>query len=168
MIFPNNPPSNVMKALNWHMQYIAERMRPDEIKHWLAVSGAPSYDPEVAAAGFIMTPGLKFSVLHVDGHPAITGGFHEVSKGVWNGWMVGTPEGWDECWRSITKTARWLIDELFKGGARRVSISTIAERTEACAWYVAGLGFRYEGMHRQAGAHGEDIVFYSRIAEDRT
>jgi hypothetical protein len=168
MIFPNNPPSNIMKALNWHMQYIAERMRPDEIQHWLAVSGAPSYDPEVAAAGFIATPGLKFSVLHTDGNPAIVGGFHEVSAGCWDGWMIGTLVGWEECWRSITKGSRWLIDELFASGARRVCISTIAERTEACMWYVDGLGLQWEGTHRRAGAHGEDIVFYSRITEDRT
>ncbi len=167
MIFPSNPPKNVIAARNWHLQYIAERMRPDEIQHWLAVSGAKAYDPEVAAAGFIGTPGLKFSVLHTDGNPAICGGFHESHRGCWEGWMVGTERGWSECWRSITKGSRWLIDELFTSGARRVSISTIAERVAACSWYDEGLGLQWEGTHRAAGAHGEDIVFYSRIAGDR-
>jgi hypothetical protein len=167
MIFPKNPPKNVIAARNWHMQYIAERMRPDEIQHWLALSGAAKYDPEVAAAGFIATPGIKFSVLHNDGNPAITGGFHENSKGVWEGWMVGTPDGWERCWRSITKGSRWLVDELFVSGARRVFIATIAERESACAWYVDALGFQFEGMHRAGGAHGENIVFYSRISGDR-
>lgn len=167
MIFPSSPPKNVIAARNWHLQYIAERMRPDEIAHWLAVSGAMAYDPEVAAAGFIATPGMKFSVLQADGNPAICGGFHEVARGCWDGWMVGTLEGWATCWRSITKANRWLIGELFADGARRVCVSTIAERVEATAWYVDGLGLQYEGRHRAAGAHGEDIVFYSRIAGDR-
>lgn len=166
MRYPSRPPSNVVAPRNWHYQLLAEQMRPDEVEHWLAMSGATRYDPDVAARGFMSTPGLAFVVLAEDGVPAAAGGFHEIHPGVWRGWMVGSPAGWTAHWRTITKATRWLMGQLFRMGARRLFVDTIASRKEACAWYSRALGMRFEGCLRRAGAGGEDIVFYARIAED--
>jgi hypothetical protein len=166
MIAPRRPPSNVVRPRNWHFQCLAERLRPDEIAHWLAMTGADSFDADVAARGYMQTPGLVFVVVDAIGRPQAAGGFHEERRGAWQGWMVGTPEGWSTHWRSITKATRWLMGELFTMGARRLAVDTIASRTAATDWYAKALGMRYEGTQRRAGAQGEDIVTYSRIAED--
>lgn len=155
-----------MPAKNWHMQYIADRMRPDEITHWLAISGMDHYDPELAGAGFCSSQGLKYVVTCTDGSPAAVVGWFEDSPGCWTGWAIGTMDGWAQQWRSITKSVRHLIEQLELGGARRLSISTIAERTAATDWYLNGLQLKYEGMHRAAGAQGQDIVFFSRVKGD--
>jgi hypothetical protein len=157
-------PSNIIPTRNWHVLYIAERMRPDEISHWLAVTGAKEYDPEVAAAGFINTPGLRFTVTNRDGTPAFIVGWYEAAPACWIGWAIGTMAGWDEQWRSITKAVVWLLGEVERNGARHMAISTIAERLDARRWYRRSLKLTYEGRHRAAGAQGQDIVFYSRIA----
>lgn len=166
MIAPSKPPSNVVPARNWHFQYLADNLRPDEIEHWKAVSGADAYDPDVAARGYLATPGMKVSVMGADGMPVVAGGAHETDPGVWLGWMVGSMAGWGSHWRAITKTNRWLMGQLFAGGARRIYVSTITTREQACRWYEKALGMTREGVHRRAGAQGQDIVFYSRIAED--
>lgn len=166
MRYPSRPPSNVVAPRNWHYQVLAEKMRADEIAHWLAVSGADAYDADVAARGFMNTPGLAFAVLDERGMPAAAGGFQQSLPGVWDGWMAGTSDGWDLHWRAITKATRWLMGQLFAQGARRLAVDTIATRTAATAWYAQALGMRHEGTRRRAGAHGEDLVTYSRIAED--
>lgn len=168
MRYPSRPPANVVAPRNWHYQMLAERMRADEIAHWLAMSGATAYDPEVAARGFMATPGLAFVVIGGDGVPAAAGGFQEGLPGVWHGWMAGSAEGWATHWRAITKATRWLMGQLFEQGARRLCVDTIASRTDATDWYADALGMRYEGTHRAAGARGEDIVTYARISGDNT
>lgn len=166
MLYPSSPPSNVVAPRNWHYQVLAERMRPDEVDHWLAMSGAGAYDAEVAARGFMTTLGLAFVVVDELGAPVAAGGFQQGLPGAWDGWMAGTPEGWATHWRTITKATRWLMGQLFAQGARRLAVDTIATRTDATCWYAQALGMRHEGTRRRAGAHGEDIVTYARIAED--
>lgn len=166
MILPSRPPANLVATRNWHLQWLAERLRPDEVQHWLAMSGAEHYDADVAARGFMSTPGLRFTLLDDAGTPIAAGGFHETQPGVWDGWMVGSLAGWGTHWRALTKAVRWLMGQLFAQGARRLAVCTIAARTAATDWYRRGLGMTHEGTLRRAGAHGEDLVFYSRIAED--
>ena len=166
MLYPSRTPANVVAPKNWHFQYLADHLRADEKSHWLAFSGADVFDADVAAQAYMMTPGLAFTLLGSDGMPAVAGGFREVRKGAWEGWMVGTAEGWDRHWRGITRATRWLMGQLFVMGARRLSIDTVATRVDATDWYGRALGMRLEGVQRRAGAHGEDIVTYSRIAED--
>lgn len=169
MILPKNAPNGVVPARNWHFQYLAERMRPDEIDHWKATTGARDYNPDVAAGAFIAGPGLKFTLLDRAGMPACAGGFQDMGFGVWEGWMVGTLDGWDGAWRSMTKAARWYMGHLFtEQSARRVYIATLATRTCATDWYRRALGMRLDGTLRGAGAHGEDMVIYSRLSGDTT
>lgn len=164
MITPSKPPANVVAPRNWHFQYLADHLRPDEIEHWLAISGAASFDPDVAALAYMNTPGLKFTLLGRDGMPVVAGGFHEVEPGVWQGWMVGTLAGWHSHWRMITKASRWLMGQLFALGAQRLCVNTIASRTAATCWYARALGLRLEGTLAGAGHRGEDFVYYARTA----
>jgi hypothetical protein len=166
MRFPTNAPAGVVPARNVHFQYLAEHMREDEKQHWLAMSGANSYNSDVAAAGFMLTNGMRMTLLGVDGMPVIAGGFVPSRGNSWDGWMVGSIEGWDKEWRSITKAVRWLMGEMFRAGATRLSITTLASRHEALDWYEKALGMECEGTLRCAGSHGEDLVIYSRIKGD--
>ena len=162
---PTKMPSNVVLARPWHFMVLAEHMRPDEIEHWLAVSGAREYDADTAAAGFINTPGLKLALLDDAGQPLAAGGYYETARGVFDGWMVGTLDGWGTNWRSMTKSVRWMLGHAFGTlGARRLSITTLASRTCATDWYERALGMQREGVARKAGAQGQDMVTYSRVS----
>lgn len=163
---PARPPSNVIECRDAHLYWLCERMRPDEIDQYVALTGAEGFDPMIAARGMCNSGGLRFTVLQRDGLPAAAGGYIEVEPGVWQSWMVGTPEGWAEQWRSITKAVRWLMAGLFESGARRLETSALADRTEAREWYERGLGLQYEGTWRARAHDGRDVVCYSRVAED--
>lgn len=161
-------PAGFVPAKNLHLQYLAEHMRPDEQRNWLALTGAREYDAEVCASALIATQGLKFVLLQPNGLPAMAGGFDPQGHECYAGWMVGTMDGWGASWRSITKAARWACAEMFEAGARRITITTMASRSGACDWYSRFLGFRRDGVLRAAGAGGEDMAVYSRIAGDMT
>lgn len=159
-----NPPSNLILCRNAHLQYLCERMRPDEVEQYLALTAAETYDPDTAARGFMNMPGFKFTLLDSEGLPAAAGGYEEILPGIWQSWMVGTCEGWAGNWRAMTKACRWAMDGLFEQGARRLQTSALASRTKAIEWYERGLGLEREGTWRRFGAHGEDVAIFSRIA----
>lgn len=158
-------PSGVVPCKSVHLIYLCERMRPDEIEQYKALTGAKEYDPEVAAKGFINTPGLKYTLLGDDGLPVISGGYQEVSPGVWQSWMVGSMDGWGKYWRSITKASRWMMDGLMELGARRLQTNALASRTQAIEWYKRSLKMSYEGTWKRFGANGEDVVCFARVGD---
>lgn len=166
MKIPDYAPSNVVAARPWHLIYLAERLRPDEQDGWKAFTGMATYDPDVAIKAMLATPGLAFAVLNEDGTPAVAGGFTNVRGHAWDGWMVGTMDGWEQRWRSITRAVRWLMGEMIASGATRMSVTTLASRTEARQWYERSLGMRCEGILRCAGANGEDLAIYARVSGD--
>lgn len=164
MIAVSRAPSNVIECRNGHLVYLTQHMRQDEIDQYLALTGADTYDPEVAARGFMNTPSaVKFTVVGRDGLPAVSGGFEEVIPGVWQSWMVGTDLGWEQNWRSITKATRWLMDGLLAQGARRLQTTAITSRTGAIDWYLNGLGMHQEGLWKNYGRNGEDVAQFARL-----
>lgn len=162
---PKKPPFNLVPCRNWHLQYLAEHMRPDEIRHFLAFSGAPHYEPDTAASAFMQTGGLKMTVLSLEGVPLVSGGFYRSRGNAWEGWLAGTMDAWENHYRVVSRSARWLMGEVFRMGATRISIMTIAERTSATDWYQRVLGMQLDGTLRHAGCNGEDVVIYSRLGE---
>jgi hypothetical protein len=162
---PSRPPSNVIECRDPHLYYLCERMRPDEIEQYLALTGAAAFVPEVAARGFAAIGGLRFTVLGPDGFPAAAGGYSEVEPGVWQSWMVGSIEGWRTSWRAMTKATLWLMDSLLDMGARRLETSALASRVAATQWYEF-LGMQYEGTWRRRAANGADVACYARVRED--
>jgi hypothetical protein len=163
-----HPPSNVRECRNWHIQYVCDHMRADEVDQYRAVSGAVDYRPDDAAAVFIAMPGHKFTVIGADGLPAACGGYQEVMPGVWQSWMVGTEPGWKTNWRAITKACRWVMEGLFAMDARRLQTNSLASRTQAIEWYERGLGLVREGTWREFGAQGQDFACFSRVRADES
>lgn len=163
-VIVTKPPSSMIRCRNTHILYLCENMRADEREQFCALRGDDHYEPDAASAVLINLPGLKFTTLDEDGYPAAAGGYHEVAPGVWQSWMVGSESGWTNHWRSITKGSRWLMDQLFAMGARRLQTNVLAKRTQACQWYIDGLKMQYEGTRRQFCPNGEDIAEYARLA----
>lgn len=142
---------------------LAYTLRGDEKRQWEAVTGL-AYDPELAAANFVATPGVKFCLLDDDGNPVAAGGYTDMGHGVWKSWMVGTQEGWDNHWRTITKNVRKVMDAMFAGGARRLETEAAADRKAAHVWYVRSLKMKMEGVHVAKYADGSDMVSFGRTA----
>lgn len=140
--------------------YLAKRMRPDEIEQFLAFSGLPEYVPDVAARTWAATGGEAYALLGNDGCAIAVAGMQPVAPGVMEAWMVGTMDGWDRYWRTLTKLCRRQIDTALKS-AHRVQICSLASRVKAGEWYVRGLGMRREGLLRRY-ANGHDAVMYAR------
>lgn len=158
------PPSNLVPFRNLHAVHICDRMREDEIAQYVALTGALTWEPEVAARGFMLVPGLKFTVLNSQGLPAASGGYEQVIPGIWQSWMIGTQDGWDECWRSLTKACVWLMDGLLKGQARRLETLVLASRAPACEWYERALGMHCEGEKKMFCADGSSALMYAKVA----
>lgn len=168
--YPAELPARCGSTKLWMLERICERMRPDEVDQWLAITGADYYDPKVAAAGFAMSSIGGISVCHLDekGEPTCAGGYSPDPHmpGLWISWMCGTPEGWEKYWRTITKATKWGIAQLLDGGARRLETTVLAERTHAIEWYQKSLGMTYDGIRREYTKDGRDVKVYSITKKD--
>lgn len=157
-------PKNIVPCSMWHLLYLCEHMREDEIAQYMALTGADSYKPEIAANGMFNMGGPRFTLVDDDNLPVVAGGYAEVIPGVWNSWMVGTSEGWEKHWREITRASKWMIEFMFdKMGARRLETMALADRSAACFWYEKSLKMVPEGMRVGFGMNGEDVAFYGRV-----
>ena len=66
-------------------------------------------------------------------------------------------------WIDIHRATRFVVEKLADSGlARRMQISALASRVDACEWYRR-LGFEYEGTMRGMGHDGEDVAWYGRV-----
>lgn len=143
------------------LSYLCERARPDEVEQYRELTFG-EYDPEAAAVAFWRAGKWALAVADSRGVPAAAGGFEEVQPGVWQSWMVGTPEGWARCWVDIHRATRFLIERLVDSGlAHRLQTTALAKRSEACQWYER-LGLTLEGTMRGYSASGLDVVMYGR------
>ena len=145
--------------------YLAARLRPDEREQFAAFTGMDRYDEHVASRAWVMAGGLAYTLIGRDGLPFALGWFEEIRPGVWETSGIGTPEGWAQHWRAITKESRRRMDALFAAGARRIQITALASRMSALEWYERGLKMQREGVLRGYCANGADAVLYSRIKE---
>lgn len=138
-------------------------MRDDEWAQYCAFTTGGEASRDAAALGLWQLGGHRFTVEHADGMPACAGGYHEILPGTWQSWMVSTDRGWAEQWRSMTKAARWLGDQLLASGARRLQTNALAEREAAHEWYARGLGMRFEARMARFANNGEDILWFARL-----
>lgn len=164
-------PSYIVPCSLWHLVYLCENMRSDEIQQYLALTGAETFDPGVAALGManMMATGPAFSVVVADAEgrqlPVCAGGYTPVIPGVWSSWMVGTQVGWNRSWRTITKATVWAMEFMFNEmGARRLQTNALDSRDEACWWYQKSLRMIPEGVWAKFGKNGEDVACFARTA----
>lgn len=141
--------------------YLMKRLRPDEIAQFLAGSGLREYDPDIAARAVAMTQGPTFVLVTQDNRPVILGGFAPKRRGVYEAWLAGSMEGWEQHWRRITRECVRQLEHLLAGHAHRVETYALASRTQAHAWYER-IGFQREGLLRGYFADGSDAVAFAR------
>lgn len=160
-------PSYVVPCSAWHILFLVDNMRADEIEQYIALTGAETYRKDVVVSGMLnmMLTGPAFTVVGADGLPVSAGGYTEVIPGVYNSWMVGTQAGWDKYWRRITIGTRWVMDFMFEEmGARRLQTSALVSRDAACWWYQKSLKMVPEGVWVRFGRDGEDVACFARTA----
>lgn len=144
--------------------YLARHLRDDERAQYLALTGLAEYVPDVAARAFTASSGPQFVMVDRQGMPVLAGGFCPVRRGVFEGWLVGSQEGWDRSWRAMTKVCRGLMDDLLDaGGAHRIETFALVGRTAAHEWYERGLLMQREGVLRGYFADGQDAVVFARV-----
>lgn len=161
---PMTPETRISVPLVQDFAYIAERMRPDEVANFLAMSGLDEYVPDVAARSWVMAEGTSFAMLDRSGLPVVVWGFCPIRKGVYEAWAAAPMDGWNRYWRAFTKTCRRQMDEMLTSGdAHRIQVCTLASRVEAHAWYEKGLHMAREGLHRAYCADGSDAVMFARV-----
>jgi hypothetical protein len=160
-------PSNISLATLADLEFVAKRMRADEIEQHLAFTGAPEYDPSAMALQMANLGPIRYTLVDKDGYPLVTAGWYHVYPGVMQCWMMGTEEAWDTHWITITKGCRWLMEELFKlGTVKRLQMNSLASRTQAIEWYKSGLLMKPCGVVENYGANGEAVAFFAREVPD--
>ncbi|MGO4718033.1 hypothetical protein AB4071_02750 [Stenotrophomonas sp. 2MCAF14_2] len=145
--------------------YLARNMRPDEIEQDLAMTGLTEYDPEQAILKMAAVHGPKFVIL-ADYTPVVAGGFWQVRPGVWEGWQLGTMDGWDKHWWHITRVTRKLNDRMLaRPEVHRLQLYGLAGRDKTFEWYERSLGYRREATLSRYCANGADAVLFARTKE---
>lgn len=144
---------------------LALRCRTDERREWCADTGRTYFDPDLCARSLIRNDGPAWLLMSPEGEPWIAAGLEPVRPGVYRAWAVGTHEGWDAGWRSITKQGRRMLREALQQGARRIEIVSLADREETHRWYET-VGFRLEGRLRRHFTDGSDAVIHAITRED--
>lgn len=141
---------------------LAPYMRPDEQAQMVALHGWAGFDPDAAARSIIAGMGSDcWALIGADRLPIAVGGFLPVRIGVLECWAIGTLEGWDRHWRSITKHCKREIRAALSTSAHRVQTVALASREAAHAWYRDGLGLQEEGRHAGFFANGEDGISFA-------
>jgi hypothetical protein len=147
------------RALMADLLYLTQRMRPDEIAQWVALTGRP-FDADAAVRALA---GLPADVLvGRDSLPILAGGIDTLRPGVGEAWMIGTLDGWAQYGGAITRWGRRILAAALDSNFHRVQTVALASRTAAHDWYVRGLGMNREGMLPGYFADGQSGVLFAK------
>lgn len=141
---------------------ITANMRPDEIRQWLALTGAATYNADIAARTAIAAGGPAWALVDDAGRPIAVGGYHVERPGVASLWMMGTMAGWGAHWRGITRTCKRMVADLLAGGFHRVEVTSLATRECAHAWYRR-IGLTLAEPAKAWFADGSDAVTFAAV-----
>ena len=159
------PGLQLAKPMLTDFAYVAHNLPLDQRQQWEALSDGQPFDAEDMATHLAAAHGPRWLVLTDEGHPIIIGGFTYLRPGVWQDWLISTPEAWTTHWRAASKLCRRMIDAMFEGDdTHRIQCVALADREAARKWYRI-LGYEFEGTLRRYGAHGEDAVMYARVKD---
>jgi hypothetical protein len=163
-------PPNLVPATPENVFDLCRRMRSDEIAQLRAFYDVDKadgqFDADAVALMLLNKQSPRYAVLQDDGDPAVCFGLEMVAEGVWQPWMVGSQEGWERNWRSITKACRWVLHSLFSAGGRRLEMSAIESRVQTHEWYQRALKMSPEGVKRKFGRNGENVHLFAVLPED--
>jgi hypothetical protein len=142
---------------------ICDRLCQDEREQYEAFTGAP-YSRDTMAMGLALKPGPSW-VLCGDGAPICAAGYDYIRPGVWQDWMINTPEAFGQHWRSTTKHVRKGMNAMLdQADVHRLQCVSLASRVDAHRWYAV-LGLAPEGTLRAYGANGQDAIMFARVKD---
>lgn len=142
---------------------ICDRLPEDEREQWEAFTGHP-FDRDTMALSIASKSGPSW-VLCLDGQPLCAAGYDYVRPGVWQDWMINTPEAFGRHWRTTTKHVKRGMDAMLdQTDAHRLQCVSLASRIHAHRWYAV-LGLAPEGTLRAYGANGEDAIMFARVKD---
>ncbi len=141
---------------------ICFNLSKDERNQYTALTGQ-RYDPEIVAANTALGSGPSWFV--TDGEkPLAAAGFTPIRPGVYDTWMLATPEVWAHHAKALTKYVDdVMVMMLGAGGAHRLQCVALADRLQAHRWYVRCIGLAPEGTLQGYGCKGEDAIIFSRV-----
>lgn len=140
---------------------------PEDERKQLEVFVGEQYDIDRAALGNYETLGPKW-VVKDDDKVIVIGGFVPHRKGVWQDFMLTTPDAWSpKYWFTITRICRRAMDAMFESGeAHRLQCiapaARLAARPEIERWY-ATMGYTREATLWRYCTDGSDAVMFSRV-----
>lgn len=123
--------SNIVKCTLEHIRFLAANSDESSID-WVA-----EYEKN---------PTMAFTLI-ADGVPVVAGGYFLVAPGTWRSWMIGSVDGWQKHWRSITRAALRMMQAMFEVGAKRLETCAPITRVKACRWYEKSLHMMLESVH---------------------
>lgn len=142
---------------------ICDRLCEDERRQYEAFSGQ-CYDRDTFALGLATKAGPSW-VLCADGRPICAAGYDYIRHGVWQDWMINTPEAFGKHWRTTTKYVRRGMNAMLdQTDAHRLQCISLASRVDAHRWYAV-LGLAPEGTLRAYGVNGEDAIMFARVKD---
>jgi hypothetical protein len=143
---------------------VCRRMPEDEQEQYGAFFGE-QYDPDKFAARLSLSAGPSW--LLCDGEqPIAAAGFELIRRGVWQDWMVSTPEAWSAAnWRGTTRYVRKVMGAMLEADAHRLQCVSLRSRIRAHEWYRV-LGLRQEGVLEAYGVDGQDALMFARLRSD--
>lgn len=147
---------NLIDLLN-----VCHRIPDDEKEQYEAFCGE-KYDPNTFAARLSLAAGPSWVLCDGDS-PIAVAGFSMERPGVWQDWMVSTPEAWSPAnWRGTTRYVRNVMGGMLKSEAHRLQCISLRSRIRAHEWYRL-LGLRQEGILEAYGVDGQDALMFSRL-----
>ena len=141
---------------------VCHRLPSDEKEQYEAFSGE-AYDPEKIAAIVSLRDGPGW-VIVAEGKPIVVAGYAMIRPGVWQDWLLSTPEAWTTHWRGVTKICRRAMDAMLRSEAHRLQCVSLASRIHAHRWYRP-LGLVQEGVLHGYGVNGEDAIMFARLRD---
>jgi hypothetical protein len=140
-------------------------MPEDEKKQVEAASGE-AFDIDSIAIGNFTAQGPKW-VLKAQDEPVLIGGFNYIRKGVWQDFLITTPDAWGANWFAVTRHCRRAMDAMFQSGqAHRIQcivpVKRLKERPELAKWYKV-IGYTREALMYGYYANGADAYSYARV-----
>ena len=145
---------------------ICDRLPEDEREQYEAFTG-DRFDRDRMALGLASKSGPSW-VLTAAGAPLCAAGFDYIRPGVWQDWMVNTPEAFGQHWRATTRHVRRVMDAMLdQTDTHRLQCVSLASRIHAHRWYAV-LGLAPEGTLRAYGANGEDAIMFSRVKDGQS
>lgn len=145
---------------------ICDQLPGDEREQYEAFTGQP-FNRDTMALGLASKPGPSW-VLCGDGSPIAAAGFDYIRPGVWQDWMVNTPEAFGQHWRTTTKHVRRAMNAMLdQTDTHRLQCVSLASRIHAHRWYAV-IGLAPEGTLRAYGANGEDAIMFARVKDGQS